>query len=197
MDEYKSNSYKSRENAERERKLNSVVSGNTNQVKPSEAKKFADIFMPSDLRNVSNYLVGDVVVPWLKKGIRDIVVNGIETILYGENAPKNNNSNKPSYRNYYENRNSTNYNNPPRRTAFYYDEIEYTDRSDAEEVKDQMISIIERYGVVKVSDMFDLSDRPCDYTAEKYGWYDLRSIRVTKKYNDTYVLVLPRPLPVD
>lgn len=58
MEEYKSNSNKSREAAvtQPEKRVEKVVSGNTRVKKKSGIQKFADIFVPEDVGTLSHTL---------------------------------------------------------------------------------------------------------------------------------------------
>ena len=85
-EEYPSNSNRSKQDAPAvpEKKVQTVVSGGAKTRKKSEAKKLADTFISEDAGNVKNYILGDVLIPAIKKAVCDIVTNGIEMILYGE-----------------------------------------------------------------------------------------------------------------
>ena len=86
MEEYKSNSYKSKEQTEvpEEKKIQKVANGKTR--KKSELSKFANVFISEDVQNVKSYILMDVLVPAIKKAISDIVANGIDMLLYGESG---------------------------------------------------------------------------------------------------------------
>lgn len=85
-EEYPSNSNRAKNDkpAAPEKKVEAVVSGGAKTRKKSEAKKLADTFISEDASNVKNYILGDVLIPAIKKAVCDIVTNGIEMILYGE-----------------------------------------------------------------------------------------------------------------
>ena len=66
VEEYKSNSFKSREQqktAGSSKKVDGVISGSASRKKRSEAKKFADVFIQEDVSNVKSYILMDVLVP--------------------------------------------------------------------------------------------------------------------------------------
>ena len=107
MEDYKSNSNRSKENnkeAQPEKKIEKVVSGTVQTKKKSELQKIADTFIQEDAKNVKSYILMDVLVPAVKKDISDIVTNGIDMILYGEtgHSKKKGNASKVSYRSYYD-----------------------------------------------------------------------------------------------
>ena len=55
-----------------------------------------------------------------------------------------------------------------------------------------MQEILDRYGSVTVTDLFDLIDVPSVYTDNKSGWYSLKGARVSLLRKDgAYRLILP------
>lgn len=194
MEEYKNNSRKSK--AEENKNLEKVISGTVKTKKKNEMQKFADVFISEDVNNVKSYILMDVLVPAIKKAISDIIVNGIDMILYGETGhTKKNNGTKPSYRSYYDNNNSVN-NSSTRRSVYSFNDIVMDNRADAEEVLDSMLATIDKYGVVSVADMYDLVGITGNYTDNKYGWTDLRSARIERDRDGGYTIDLPRALPL-
>ncbi len=99
MDDYRSNSHKSKE----EKKLNKVVAGRVKTKKKNEIQKLADVFISEDVANVKDYIFMDVLIPAMKKAISDVVTNGIDMILYGESghSKKSSSGSRVPYRNYY------------------------------------------------------------------------------------------------
>lgn len=194
MEEYKNNSKKSKSNETKT--IEKVISGTAKTKKKNDVRKFADVFISEDVNNVKSYILMDVLVPAIKKAISDIVVNGIDMVLYGEaNHTKKQNGTKPSYRSYYDNNNS-NHSTNTRRTAYTFDDIIMDNRADAEEVLDSMLATIDKYGIVSVADMYDLVGITGNYTDNKYGWTDLRSARIERERDGGYTINLPRALPL-
>ena len=81
MEEYKSNSYKSKENKPPEKNVKKVVSGSAKVKKKSDLSKVKDAFISEDAHNVTSYILMDVLIPAVKKAVSDIVTNGIDMIL--------------------------------------------------------------------------------------------------------------------
>lgn len=171
------------------------------KVKTNEARKLADIFISEDITNVKNYIFMDVIVPAVKKAIYDVVTNGIDMFLYGGNGKGKSNSttSKVSYRNYYERKDNGGYRgseNTASRNALDYEDIVFDNRGEAEAAKQQMMDLIERYGMVTVGDLYEMANRTPPYTAQKYGWMDVRGAE-TQRVRDGYILKLPRAVPID
>ncbi len=202
MAEYPDNSHSAREQRQDtgqvERKLEKVVSGGTKTRKKSEVKKFASIFVPEDVDNVKSYILTDVIIPGIKNAIADVV----SIMLFGEAGRLGRGSrdrgSKISYQKYYRDDRDErrDYGRPRQAAGFEYDDILFETRGDADMVLDQMESAIGNYGLVSVADLYDLAGITCrSYTANKYGWTDLRTAKVVR-VRDGYILQLPRTVQI-
>ena len=201
MAEYKPNSHKSKEEAaqKEERKAKKVVTAKP-KTKRNNTRKLMDIFIAEDAENVKSYVFMDVLVPAIKKAISDIVTDGIYMILYGESGDrKRKPATKVSYGSYYDDRRSG-HRDPDRfdqpSGRFDYDDIIYPSRGEAERVKKEMIDMCERYGIVTVADMYDMSDLTAPYTSNGYGWSNVRKAEVVRT-RDGYVIKLPKAIPIE
>ena len=201
MEDYKSNSDKSRQEQKKERKVEAVIAGTAKTRKKGEMQKFADVFIAEDAGNVKSYIMMEVIVPAVKKAISDIITTGIDMILYGEagRSRKNGAASKVSYRNYYDQGServragSMN----SRRNTPDYDDILFDTRGDAEAVLDAMNDIISQYGTVSVSDFYDLARVPNDnFTMNRYGWTNIGGATAVR-FRDGYILKLPRAIPLN
>lgn len=197
MEEYKSNSHKSRaEAAKREHKVEKIVTGTVKSKKKSGLHKITDIFISEDASNVKTYIFMDVLVPAIKKAISDIVTNGIEMMLYGETGrKKTSNASRISYRDYYKDdrypkdRSSI-------KNGYDYNDVILDNRGEAEDVLSRMDELIETYGLVSVADFYDLVGITGIWTDNNYGWTDIRSANVIR-VRDGYMIKLPRALPLN
>lgn len=198
MEDYRSNSDKSRQE-QPEKKVEAVVSGSTKTRRKGEMQKFADVFIAEDAGNVKSYIFMEVIVPALKKAISDIVVTGIDMILYGEaGRSKKNTPAKASWQNYYEQDNRVRANSGTnRRSSIDYDDIVFDTRGDAEAVLEAMSDIIDQYGTVSVADLYDLARVPNDnFTMNRYGWTNINNASPVR-VRDGYILKLPRVIPLN
>lgn len=198
-EEYKSNSHRSKEQADKndheplpERRAEKVVTGSVKQRKKSGLSKAGSIFMPGDVDSVKSYIFLEVLVPSIKRAISDIVCNGINMLL-GE--PTRGKSGAPgakvAYRQYYPQEDRRDYARPRAQAQYSYDDIIFDNRGDAEEVLYRMEELLQRFDVVSVADLFDMAGISCNYTDNKYGWTDLRSAHV-ERVRDGYIINLPR-----
>lgn len=202
MEEYKSNSHKSREKAKLEdKKIEKVIRGTAKTKKKSEVKKFTDIFISEDAGNVKSYVFGEVLIPAIKKAISDIVTNGIDMILYGEagRTKKNSPASRVSYRSYYDRdtERRRDYGSMRTRSGYDYSDIVLDSRGEAEDVLTRMDEIVETYGMVSVADLYEMVGLPGQYTDNKYGWTsNIRNASVVR-VRDGYLIKLPKALPFD
>lgn len=199
MEEYVSNSLKSKEQEKTPEKRveKPVVQVPAKTRKKGELRKFSDVFISEDASNVKSYILQDVLLPTIKDTISNIIKSSVDMILFGEsrgNSNKNN-SYKPSYRSYYDDRNDSYYRRDTH-TPYSFDDVLLDSRADAEEVLNGLIDIIEKYGVVSVADLYDLVGIVGVYTDNKYGWTDLRTAHVERDRSGAYYIKLPRALPL-
>lgn len=202
MENYKPNSNRFKEeqkDKEREKKVEKVVTGKVVTRKPSKFRKLTDEFISEDAKNVKTYVVGEVLIPAVKKAISDIVTDGIDMILYGESrkGSKRSTSDRVSYRNYYDR--DSRASRDVRSTAgsgYSYDDIILDTRSEAEDVLTRMDELMETYGLVRVADLYDLVGVTGSYTDNKYGWTNIRNAEVVR-VRDGYMIKMPRAVPID
>lgn len=202
MEEYKPNSHKYKETqktAPKEKaKFEKVVSGTVKTKKKSEARKFADIFISEDVKNVKSFIFMDVLVPAIKKAIYDIFTDGIDMVLYGSTGHKKSRASRISYNNIYEDRRERREGPYRPRSVYDYDEVSIPTRGEAERVLDRMKESVDVYGLVSVADLYDLVGVTSNFTDNKYGWtkhnFHDADIRRTR---DGYALDLPPAKPLD
>lgn len=203
MENYKPNSHKfnsEQKETDERKKLDKIVTGEAKRIKKNEMARFKDVFISEDVKNVKSYILSDVLVPAIKKLINDIVTDGIQMILFGGTNCKSGASgsrvNYVSYNNY---SNSRNENSVVRRpvTGYSFDKIRIDNRGEAEEVLSQMDAIIEKYGMARVTDFYDLVGVTGNYTDNKYGWSNLSTARIVRTSDGGYVIELPRAMPIE
>ncbi len=202
--DYKPNSFKAKEKAkqtakEPEKKVEKVIDGVAKVKKKNSVSKFTDVFVAEDVKNVKSYILMDVLVPAIKKAVKDIVTDGVEMLLYGESGRGRKGSTNASYVNYNkisDRRSDDRFRSSSVRNGFSHDDIILESYAEADEVLTRMSEAIETYGVVSIADMYDLVGLPHNYTHNKYGWTNLRNAEPVRT-RDGYMLKLPRALPID
>lgn len=199
--QYKPNSHKSKiehkEVAEKP-KLEKVVSGGVTTKKKSGVSKFLGGFISEDARDVKSYVLTDIIIPGIKKGIFDIITKGADRIFYGKSGSgtKRSTADRYSYASYWNGpRNDDRSRNAESAPKFDNEYFIFNDRGDAEAVLSRMIELAEEYGHVSIADLYDLCDKTAPYTMHKYGWTDLRtaSVELTR---DGYIIDLPKAVVI-
>ena len=188
---YQSNSHKSKRIAvEDKNKVDKIVKG---KVKTKKKNSILASFINDDLQDIKKYIVEDVLIPTIKKTITDVVKNSIDMFFYGEVSRSNrSNSSRISYSSYYDRDREPR----SRRNSLLIDDIVLESRAEAEEVLDRLDEMIEEFGMASVLNLYDLIGVTAPFTADKYGWTDIRSASVVRT-KDGYMLKLPRALPLD
>jgi hypothetical protein len=198
MEEYKSNSHKSRERKSEpvtEKKVEKIISGSAKSKKKSGLQKITNVFVPEDVDDVKSYIFEDIVVP----AVKDIILDAVRAFLgvNGNSRGKSSSASKISYRKYYDDRERRDRESSNRtRTGYEYDDIILDNRGEAEDVLSRMDELIDTYGVVSVADFYDLVGITGNYTDNKYGWSDIRNASVVR-VREGYMIKLPKALPLN
>lgn len=197
MYDYKPNSHRFKEEqkaVEEKKKVEKVVNGVVQTKKKSAVDKVAETFI-SDI-------VSDVLIPAAKKTVSDVVKtvfdivrDGIDGLLYGEKGkPRSSDSPvKRAYTKFYDSGSAHSRfdeNNRARPTVDF-DEIVYSSRGEAEMVLDEMKDRVREYGMVTVSDMYEMSGLSQPYTSNRYGWSNLSTAEVVR-VKDGCIIKLPK-----
>lgn len=207
MDEmdYKPNSHKYKEQqkaASNDKRAEKVVQGKVKLKKKTEARKFADVFVAEDARNVKEYLLMEVAIPAIKNTIIDLITNGVTMLFNGEtrsSSSRKRSGDYVSYRDYSSrDRDRRDRRDTSVRSRFDFDDLVFGSRNDAEATLEQMDDMIDRYGVATVLDLYDSADLSgsAPWTANKYGWTSLRSADIIR-VRDGYIIKLPKAMPID
>ena len=193
--DFKPNSHKfnkEQKTAER-RKVDKVVGGKVRVKKKSEIRKLADVFVAEDVDSVKEY-VGDVIISMIKDTLCDLCGDIPKMIFFGTTSKNRGRytSDRASYRDY-----AKRSERAPRgqRSGFALDDVIFDSRGDAEMVLDALDEMMEKYHMVRVADFYDATGETAPFTANDYGWMDIRNAEVVRAY-DGYILKLPRPVPI-
>lgn len=201
MEEFKSNSHKSkRVEAEvlPEKRVDKPIVSGARIRKKSEARKLVDVFIPEDVEKVKSHIIFDVLIPSAKKAVYDMVTNGIEMILYGETGAvshKSSTSSKISYRQFYDDRTTRPSESTRMNSVMDFEDIILEHRGEAESILERLDELVSMYGMASVADMYDLVGITAPYTANNYGWTDIRNAKVVR-IRDGYVIKMPRVRPL-
>ena len=187
-----------------------VVTGQTTVRKKNWFQKTGELlFAQTDSSTVGQYLVTDIIVPYVRKIIFDLVTSAVDMFLYGGNSP----TNKPQpngrpYVNYNsgytftrQQQTSVNTNTRPVITGkdiFDFGNVYFDFQSDARRVLDDMCNILDKYPVVTVAQFYSLAKCKIDNVqADKFGWFNLEGADVASSYDGKFFIKLPKACPID
>ena len=183
-----------------EREKLPTITNNVKIKKETEISKFKKNFFAEDAKTVKGQVFRNVVVPSIQRMITDVVKTGIDILIYGgrSNPDKNSRVGNISYSNYYDRNKSapTIPSGAYSKNTFSFNEVVLFDRGETEEVLMSLREQIDRYGMVSVADFYDMVGQSAPYTANKYGWRDLRDASIDR-VRDGYSINFPKASPLE
>lgn len=186
---FPSNSNKSKAISEKPKTV-PVVKGGVKTQEKSSIQKAKNNFFASDMKDVSHWVLTDVIGPGLKDLFVKTVTGGVTKLVYGEDArPGKKSGSSFNYSGI-----SRGESTPTRiRTAYDYNDVLFDERDDAELVLEKMMDILESCGQVSIGDMYDLSGMQTRYTDFNYGWTRLGNASVERTRDGKWYIWLSRP----
>lgn len=180
--------------------------------RPSFFSKLKETFIADDARDVGDYIVWDIIVPTIRRTIRDVIVGSADRIFLGTTSPS---GSSVLYRERGVTKVRTDYatvstgakkikstadSNRPNtqrspRVNFHLNEIVFDNYNDAAAVLEKLVDYLDTYGTVSVDDYFDLIGQSSDYTAQNWGWTSLSSATIVNTYGG-YFIKLPNPVVI-
>ena len=205
-EKYASNSYKAK--AEREKQVEKVIKGNARIHQKTRWEKIKEQLGGGNFDGES--LINDVAVPALKDLASDIVIKGVNMILFGDTGPSRSRSGRGSYVSYdsYSRRTRDRDRDAARRARFDFSDIEFDDPTDIDDVIDELIDAWDVYREVTVAQFYTSAGIRPSSTDNNWGWTNIRDItdaKITSRrvrdengtYSVKYILNLPKPRPLN
>lgn len=204
MAEIRPNSHKYKEEQRAKEKNGPVVKNKVRRKQKSGFSKFKDGLINEDIPNLKDYVIFDVAIPYLMNTLGDILNDTIDTVFHkGSRGGRSNRTNTyVSYRDYGSRGGRTRVSTPSyapsrnRRVGYDFDDIVIATSQEAEDVLQQMVDTISKYGIVTVNDYYEFVGEvgnPCD---TNYGWSSLRTADIVR-VRDGYIIKLPKPKPIE
>ena len=195
--EYYNNSNKSKNEDDvlEVRDIKKVVTGSVKRKKKSTGKKMLETFFSEDIQTVKNYIISDVIIPYIK----NILSESFNAALFGQNGRRAGTyysafgGQKTNYQRCY--------GNPQQQSVhkenFDYDNIIYGSYVDADKVLSGLKDICVEYPKATIGDLKMLlgeTTTPADYA---WGWNGemMDSASITH-YGDGYIIRMPRPIKI-
>lgn len=185
------------------------LKGKVVQKKQSFGDKLKETFIAEDARDVGDYILWDILIPTIKRTIRDIIVGSADRIFLGtgisssQNLVRERGVTRVVTRNDYSSissRKSAVSSIPSAKTTgrspnFGLNDVIFEAYDDAANVLDRMVDYLETYGVVRVDDFFDLVGKSSQYTSQNWGWYSLSAASIVT-VRGGYFIKLPAPVVI-
>lgn len=170
-------------------------------VKVKKSSFLGGLITNSDIHDMRDYAVKEVLFPTIKHIAFDV----LDMIIPGKTSRRGSSFNS-RYVNYNDRfRSSTSWRDSRtssnessvRRSKYDFSNIIINTARDAEDLLDSMQNLIDTYDAVSVQDFYDLIDQPqmSDYTDDDFGWTSLGGADVVRTHGG-YYLDLPRPKPI-
>ena len=186
-----------------------ALKGTVIQKKPSFFSRLKETFIAEDARDVGDYILWDILVPTIKRTIRDIIVGSADRVFLGTGVPS---SSSNLVRERGVTRVVTNYSastrttkaavdNRPRSSVpsskinFGLNEIVFDHYEDAASVLERLVDYLDTYGQVSVDDYFDLIGKTSPFTTQRWGWTSLASATIVNTVGG-YFIKLPNPIVI-
>lgn len=202
MPDYKPNSFKYKQEqkeAEGEKRVEKIVRGGVRTKKRGGMRKVADTFISEDAHDIKSYVTHDLIVPAIKNTILDIIINSAE-MLFGQRGKRNKNRtlDRFTYSDCYERASSRDRRSSSNlKSITDFDDIILDNKGEAEEVLAQLDAMLDVYKVVRVADLYDIVGITAPHTANRYGWTNLHNAESVRLRDGSYLLKMPRAMPIE
>lgn len=183
--------------AKEEKSVEQITTGTVRTRKQPVARRVGETFLGGDARTVGQHIVLDVLLPATKNLISDMVTEGINRLLFGDNAPRGGSRRSyTSYGSYYTGSaarrdGSQRQMSSRARRMHDFEELVFDSRLEAESVLERMRDIIEQYDMASVADLYSLAGVSSNYVDNNWGWRNLAQAR-TRQVREGFLLELPR-----
>lgn len=190
-----------------DKKFNKVTKGKVTISRKNGVKKFADIFIVGDVKQVQNTIIYDMLIPAFKNLLLNTANSALNMLFFNRGGTNQNFYQPTQYQQFYNPMNTASY------SAFYTRSNQYqyqqpqaaaplgyttnpastifASRGDAEMVLGNMIEALSTYGHVSVADFCELMGVTPDYTDYAYGWTDLHTAAI-RPVNGGFVIDFPK-----
>lgn len=156
--------------------------------------------LANEIRNITNSLFSDIVLPALKNGAVDFFDHGIRMLIFGKgSSPPPGSNQHVSYNSLYRYSNQPTYKKMtyarPAASNYgqIYEDLFYETRREAEQILGLMHGRMAEYGFVSLSDLYSWVGMDNNFTMQDWGWTSLDYVGVV--YTSAgYKIDLPQPV---
>lgn len=135
------------------------------------------------LNRAWDYILNSVLIPTLKRAISDAISGGVDILLFGTTTRTPSSQRSQTYTSYDKYYHGPDTARQPVRYSGYSSARQpatpyFNTREDAEDVLAALGESLEDFGMVTVSEMYDLCGLESKYPDNYYGWDNLNSARI-------------------
>ena len=180
-------------------KVEKIVQGKVKTRKQTFGRKVAKAIFAEELPDVKEHVVWDVVIPGIRDGIRNALINIVESIFGGGIGNSGRGGSRVSYRNNYSGsygRASSSVSGRRSEGLYAFEDVIFDNRGEAETVRDQLNYNIERYGYVSILDYYDMCGLRTRSSDANYGWTNIQYASV-ERVSGGWLLRLPDAMPIE
>lgn len=178
---------------------NNPPATNDKEKKVTGLAKLGKAIINDDFDQIGKSLVDDILIPSLKNTFAALGKNFIDMLFFGESKGNYYGQGASGYHNSYKSNNGNNNNNKPVMQeigdCFAFASPAIATRGDAERIIYKLNKVLDEWGYVEVSNMYELVNEIAPYTYNGYGWYNLNEAKAALG-RDGYYIRLPKPIPL-
>lgn len=168
--------------------------------KQNPAKQAVTKFFGGEPKDVALYVLNDVFLPAAKSMFVDMFEQGLERLVFGDTMDDRrrrriSGGNQSVRYDKISTQQSGRTLSRQARRNHDFDQIVYNTREDAESVLSHMYDYLDRYGVVRVSDLYALSNLTSEFTDRGWGWTDLRGSHIVT-LREGSIIDFPPPVEI-
>lgn len=209
LGDYPSNSIKSREESKvadisptkRKKSAENTVPIEVKKKKKSFGQRFKEAFIGQSVGSVTDYVLWEVIVPYVKKLLAESANTAINLALFGDAKPrwKNSDRSHTSMASVYNERNSANSRRRTRHNRPDVQDFLFPSEEQATQVLDMLIDEVSTYEVVSLADFYSEVNEPVVPVDSKWGWRkrDFEGADVSEIPGEGWILDLPPAKPID
>ena len=206
LDNYPSNSIKSRESQENKpttdiRKRDTVKPQiEVKKKKKSFGTRFKEAFIGQSVGSVTDYVLWEVIVPYVKKLLAESAQTAINLALFGDAKPRwktNGNRSHTEMASVYNERNSLRNNRSSRNNRPKVEDFIFPSEEQAQRVLESLMEEISDYEQVSLAEFYSEVNEPVVPIDSKWGWRSLDGADISEIPEEGWVLDLPPAKPID
>lgn len=192
-----------------ERSVKKVIKGEAVVREKSIGTRAKELIFGQDAKTTTNHIKFDVVIPAIKTMLYDAAMEGLSRRLWGEESwskPRSSGG-RPGSGYSYTSYDKVNVSKSPKQQVYRqiskegrahheFQEIVIPSRGDAQAILEGLYRILDEFGMVSVSDLYDLAGVDnANFQDNKWGWENLSGASI-RPVRGGYIIVLPRTQPL-